>query len=368
MAQAGAERGFPAAKILVVDDDPTDLIALVALLEPLENELVQARSGSEALELASQSAFALILLDVMMPVMDGFDTLARLRTMPTAKAVPVILLTAFELDLRVIERAHRMGVVDYALKPIVPELLRHKVAGLVSLYHQGEELRRRGEALAAKDRDIAMLAHDLKNPLTAISTSAAVLRRADVDSTMMRRSVERISRASSRMAEMIGSLTDYARAGRGRIPVSPTSMDLGDLCRELVDDSQFTNPACSFDLRVAGELNGKWDRNRLHQAISNLLGNAVKYGTGRVQVEVRGTTSHVEVAVRNEGPPIAADLVPNIFQAFERGTETASGLGLGLFIVRAIATAHHGDVSVSSTAAAGTTFTLRLPRDSTAEE
>lgn len=368
MAQVGVEPGFPDAKILVVDDNAANLLALAALLEPLETELVQARSGSEALAHAGQSDFALILLDVMMPVMDGFETLERLRMIPTAKTVPVILLTAFDLDPRAIERAHRMGAVDYILKPILPELLRNKVAGLVSLYRQGEELRRRGDALAAKDRDIAMLAHDLQNPLTAISTSAEILRRPDIDATIMRRSVERIGRASARMAEMIRSLTDYARAGRGRIPVSPTWMDLGELCRELVDDAQLTNPAHAFDLRVAGGLKGKWDRHRLHQAISNLLGNAVKYGTGSVQVEVRSTTTHVEVAVHNDGPPIAVQLLPNIFQAFERGAETASGLGLGLFIVREIAEAHHGDVSVSSTAASGTTFTLRVPRDSTGQE
>jgi signal transduction histidine kinase len=363
MAKVGAQRGFPAAKILVVDDNPANLLALTALLEPLDNEVVEARSGSEALELAGQSEFAAILLDVMMPNMDGFETLSRLRTMPTAKAVPVMFLTAFELDPRAIERAHRMGVVDCVLKPLPPELLRNKVAGLVSLYRQREELSRRADALAAKDRDIAMLAHDLQGPLTAISTSAEYLRRAHADPKRLREGLERICRASSRMTEMIRSLTDYARAGRGPIPISPTSMDLGDLCRELVDDSRVTNPDCSFDLRAAGELKGQWDRNRLHQAISNLLGNAIKYGTGSVQIEVRGTMTDVEVAVRNQGPPIAVDLVPNLFQAFERGAVTSSGLGLGLFIVREIAKAHQGDVSVSSAVASGTTFTLRLPRD-----
>jgi CheY-like chemotaxis protein len=247
------EREFPPTKILAVDDNAADLLALEALLEPLENRLVQARSGPEALDLASQSEFALILLDVMMPVMDGFETLARLRAIPTARHVPVILLTAFELDPRAIERAHKMGAVDYVLKPILPELLRGKVAALVSLHRRGEEIRRRGAALAAKDRDIAMLAHDLQNPLTAIMTSAEWLQRVELD-LRARKAVDRIFRSSARMIEMIRSLTDYARVGRGAIPISPTAMDLGDLCRELVDDSQVVSPACSIELRLAGEL------------------------------------------------------------------------------------------------------------------
>src|SRR5437016_3865686 len=98
------ERDFPAAQILAVDDNPANLLALAALLEPLENRLVQASSGYEALDLASKHEFAVILLDVMMPDLDGFDTLARLRAMPTAKDVPVMLLTAFEPDPRTIER------------------------------------------------------------------------------------------------------------------------------------------------------------------------------------------------------------------------------------------------------------------------
>ena len=127
--------------------------------------------GAEALELAATSEFAVILLDVMMPGMDGFETLARLRATPKAEHVPVILVTAYELDARAMGRVQGMGTVDYILKPIASELLRSKVAAFVSLHRRGEELRRRGEALAAKDRNIAMLAHDLQSPLAAVATS-----------------------------------------------------------------------------------------------------------------------------------------------------------------------------------------------------
>jgi signal transduction histidine kinase len=320
-----------------------------------------AQSGREALELAARTAFAVILLDVMMPEMDGFETLAKLRTIPASSTVPVILVTAYELDVRAMERVHGLGTVDYILKPIAPELLRSKVAAFVSLHRRGEELRRRGEALAAKDRHIAMLAHDLQTPLAAMGVSASQLLRAPLD-PRLHRSAERISRGVLRMSEMIRNLTDYARAGRGAIPITPTDMDLGELCREVADDLQTADAERRIDLGCSGELGGSWDRNRLYQAIANLLSNALRHGTGDVVISARGDAAEVEVGVHNAGPPISDGLLPVIFQPFERGERDRVGLGLGLYVVREIAKAHGGDVSVTSSATDGTTFVLRLPR------
>jgi CheY-like chemotaxis protein len=178
MAADLEEAEFPPAAILIVDDRPANLLALSALLEPMATPILAARSGREALELVTRSEVAVVLLDVMMPEMDGFETLARLRALPTAQTVPVILVTAYELDARAMDRVQGMGTVDYILKPVAPELLRSKVAAFVSLHRRGEELRRRGEALAAKDRHIAMLAHDLQTPLAAVGISAGQLLRA----------------------------------------------------------------------------------------------------------------------------------------------------------------------------------------------
>jgi two-component system, sensor histidine kinase and response regulator len=355
------ESGFPAAAVLAVDDHPANLLALSAILEPLHNRLITARSGAEALKLVAGGGFAVILLDVMMPDMDGFETLLRLRSIPAAQHVPVVLVTAYQLDARAMEKVQGLGTVDYILKPIPPELLRSKVAAFVSLHRRGEELRRRGEALAAKDRDIAILAHDLQNPLTAVATSASMLLRGNLE-PRFRSSAERISRGVARMSEMIRSLTDYARAGRGAIPIAAEAMDMGELCRQLVDDFQHADSARRIDLACAGHLDGEWDWNRLYQAISNLLANALRYGAGDVVVRAQGTNARVEVAVHNAGPPIPTSLLPVIFQPFERGPHDRSGLGLGLYIVREIARAHRGEVSVTSSIEHGTTFVLQLPR------
>ena len=360
VSEANTESGVPRAPILAVDDHPANLLALSAILERLGSPLTTAASGAEALELAATTEFSVILLDVMMPGLDGFETLARLRALPLAQNTPVVLLTAYELDARAIERVRGMGTVDYILKPIAPELLRGKVAALVSLHQRGQELRRQDEALAAKDRDIAMLAHDLQNPLTAIITSAKTMLARDLD-PRNRATAERIDRSAVRMSEMIRSLTDYARAGRGPIPIAPSNVELGDLCREVIDQFQL-DQANRIDLSRVGDLTGVWDHHRLHQAISNLVGNALRYGGGTAAVQARADGDGVEIAVSNAGAPIPAELLPVIFEPFERGAHAGAGLGLGLYIVRAIARAHQGDVSVTSSADRGTTFVMRLPR------
>jgi signal transduction histidine kinase len=362
MTGSSAEVGEAPAKILAVDDTPANLLALSAILEPLEAELVVADSGVEALDLAARQEFAAILLDVMMPGMDGFETLAKLRAIPSSEQTPVVLLTAYELDTQAIERVRGMGTVDYILKPIQPILLRSKVAALVSLFRRGEEIRHRDAALAAKDRDIAMLAHDLQNPLTTIKVSSELLLRSDCGDRS-RNAAHRITRVAERMSDMIRSLTDYARAGRGAIPIARTPMDMGGLCGEIVADFRLSHPDRPIELGCAGALGGEWDHDRLYQAVSNLISNALKYGQGMVTVRVEDAGSDVQITVHNDGPVIAPELLPVMFKPFERGKQDRTGLGLGLYIVDEIVKAHHGEISVTSWPASGTTFAVQLPRN-----
>src|SRR6185369_5559428 len=139
----------PPVKVLVVDDTPRNLLAATAVLETLACEVLEARSGAQALEIAAGEDVAAILLDVMMPDMDGFETLARLRSLPTTRHTPVIFLTAYDLGLREIERAYKLGANDCLLKPVEQEVLRGKVGALVALHRAGRELRRSNDALEA---------------------------------------------------------------------------------------------------------------------------------------------------------------------------------------------------------------------------
>jgi signal transduction histidine kinase len=349
------------AKILVVDDRPGNLFAFRELLEPLGHGIFEATTGEEAIALIARHEFAVILLDVMMPAMDGFATLSRMRERLLIRSTPVIMITARDLRGEEVERAYSLGVIDFVTKPVHPEVLRGKVASCVSLHVANRELRRREAALNMKDRQIAVLAHDLRNPLHTVTAAVQLLARLPEADERKGPLLARVERGLTRMHGMIRDLLDYARAGTGAIPIVRERMDLGDLARDLIDEFEIADPDRRIDLSRSGQTTGSWDRARLYQALSNLVGNATHYGHGNASIAVVGDGSDVEISVHNGGPPILPDLLPVIFEPFRRGDGDGAGLGLGLYIVRAIAQAHGGDVTVMSSADQGTTFTLRLP-------
>jgi len=350
------------AKILIVDDTPANLLAFEAVLGPLRHEIVKVASGAAALEQAARHDFAVILLDVVMPEMDGFETLSRLRKGAVARTTPVILVSGRELESSEVERAYALGAIDYVVKPVHSEILLGKVTACVSLYLANQEVRLRQAALATKDRQLAFLAHDLRNPLNTITAAAALLERfPDTDREKRQHFVERISRSAKRMDGMIRDLLDYARAGTGAMPILRERMDISDLCRDLREEFEIADADRRIELTHSGDTTGEWDRARLYQALSNLVGNATRYGHGKAAVDVCRRGNDVTVSVYNEGPPIAAELLPTIFEPFRRGDSDGSGLGLGLYIVWAIAHAHGGEVTVDSSPERGTTFVLRLP-------
>ncbi|HYP78055.1 MAG TPA: response regulator [Polyangiaceae bacterium] len=147
---------LPPAKILLVDDQPKNLLALSAMLEPLGQEVVQASSGKEALRYLLRDEFALVLLDVQMPVLDGYEVAELIRGRERSRAVPIIFLTAIHRDQRLVARAYSVGAVDYILKPIDPEILRSKVAVFIELYQKGQIISRQAEELKrATEREFA---------------------------------------------------------------------------------------------------------------------------------------------------------------------------------------------------------------------
>jgi len=349
--------------ILVVDDAPTNLVAYRAALESLGREIVTATSGSDAIQLLGRRQFALLLIDVRMPGMDGFATVALLRDQ-LLKLTPVIFITGASDDAAM-RRAYEFGAVDYLVKPVPPEILRGKVRNLLALYEQGIELEKRAALLREKDTTIGILAHDLRNPLAAIMTSADLLAYRPWAPDKAQRIAERINRSGRRMTLMIRDILDYAR-GRlgGGIPLKRQLTDLAVLSHAVVDEIRAGHPTVRIEVETAGRLTGEWDPARIEQALSNLLANAVQHGGDDVRLVASGEErDQVVVTVRNSGQPIPHEHLASLFDAFKKGDTSPAGLGLGLFIVREIVRAHEGSVAVSSSAE-GTVFSFRLPRAS----
>lgn len=225
--------------------------------------------------------------------------------------------------------------------------------------------RRRDEI---RERFIGILGHDLRSPLTAITMAAEAMVRDDDTAPRYLALGARILRGTTRMQEMVEQLLAFAQGHLGGgIPAEPVPGDMGELARGAFDEVASAFPDRDIQLVATGDLRGAWDPARVHQALTNLLANAVNHGDDPIEISVRADgDDFVITEVANRGAPIATDALPTLFDPFrrvvDRGGPRKAGLGLGLFIVNQIALAHGATIDVASDAETGTRFVLRWPR------
>lgn len=226
----------------------------------------------------------------------------------------------------------------------------------------------------ARDMFLAILGHDLRNPLGAISMSAQLLPLVTDDRDEVVECGATIVQSASVMERMINDLLDYTRTRLGTgMPVHPTPMDLAALCRNLTHEYRTANPGREITFRTVGDVNGVWDTDRIRQAVSNLLGNAIQHGSSDhpVSLSLRSEDSNVVMEIHNGGDPIPPGELPKIFDPLIRGSSAEhprsnrpGSIGMGLYIAREVAKSHGGRIDVKSTYESGTSFTVRLPRGS----
>ena len=364
----------PTLKCLLVDDLEENLLALSAVLRRDGLEVLVARSGDEALELALQHDVALAIVDVQMPEMDGFELAELLRGAARTRHVPIIFVTAAGRDQRRLFKGYETGAVDFLYKPLEPHVLRSKAEVFFELHRQKQQLvaalQQQQELLRLNEMFAGVLGHDLRTPLSAILAGASVLL-SDTDNAVTREVGQRIASSGRRMARMIEDLLDLTRARlAGGIAIAPAPVDLEALVDRVVQEQQFASTGRRIEVESRGDLAGEWDPDRLAQAASNLIGNALQHGVADEAIMVRLDGSgrdDVTLSVRNAGN-IPADLLPYVFDPFRTGRPSAGrggGLGLGLFIAQQIAQAHEGSIDVFAHEPAHTTFRLTVPRRST---
>ena len=229
-----------------------------------------------------------------------------------------------------------------------------------------QDITERKQLEQARDRFVSILGHDLRNPLSSISVAADHLLKAHDIPDKHKKAIERISRSAGRMGRMIADLIELARALGKRLPVVRSSIDFGDVCRRIVDEVQQAYPGVAVAFASHGDVRGDFDADRLAQAVSNLVTNAVQHGAPPVGVTVADGGDVVVLQVTNHGAPIAPEALRNVFHPFSHAPGS-HGLGLGLFIVSEIVAAHSGTIDVRSTAEDGTTFTSRWPKRARAD-
>src|SRR5688572_496306 len=225
----------------------------------------------------------------------------------------------------------------------------------------------------ARDLFLAILGHDLRSPLHSIAMSAELLPEQCDFNPQYSQTASQISTNAAVMSRMIGDLLDYTRTRLGAgMPVSPAPMDVGSLCRAVYDEYRTAHPARVIRFHSRGDLRGEWDADRLRQAVSNLIGNAVQHGDENAPIDVKLTgdaPDEVTIVVHNGGSPIAPGELPRIFEPLVRGSSAQypkrnrpGSIGLGLYIAREVARSHGGTIDATSSPGAGTAFTVRLPR------
>jgi two-component system, sensor histidine kinase and response regulator len=359
-------------KFLLVDDIEDNLYALSALLRRPDIDILQARSGTAALELLGQHDIALAFIDVQMPGMDGFGLAEAMRSAEHSKHVPIIFVTAGPRESHRIFRGYESGAVDVLFKPIDPNILRHKADVFVQLYRQKQLL---AHALQAREHMLAIVSHDLRDPLSVIGmTVSLLLAGSSAADPATKKQYEKLQRSVSLMQRMIGDLLDVASIQAGRFSIQRSEHEIASLVREAVATQELSARERSVRLIVgAVPTNARvWcDRERILQVFSNLIGNALKFcpsgATVTLCAAIEAGTAHFSVI--DTGPGIESKELPHLFDAYWSGREhEQQGTGLGLHIVKGIIDAHGGKVWAESRLGEGTTFHFTLPLESAADD
>jgi signal transduction histidine kinase len=420
------------ANILLVDDQPARLLTYRAILEPLGHNLIAVNSGLQALEALMKQDFAVVLLDVKMPGMDGFETAALIHDHPRFETIPIIFVTGVHVTEFDRLKGYKAGAIDYVYIPVVPEILRSKVAVLIELDRRRRELsavnkqladsvkqledansalktqkereleeinghlqkandellrsnesleteiRERiraenslKEAVVKRDEFLAMLSHELRNPLSPLRNASHLLMQGETQDPKIIWSRGVIARQLKHMIRLVDDLLDVSRIARGKIVLLSEAVAVKDVVGAAVETVQPLFETKQQRLQVEPIIDGlqvRGDPVRLAQIIGNLLHNAAKYTGegGEIRLAATSVDGHVEISVRDTGIGIPPEAMPHIFELFtqipsERAS-TSGGLGIGLALVRALVELHAGEIRAASKGQdQGSEFIVRLP-------
>lgn len=360
-------------RVLVVDDQDPNRLLLRDLLEAQGHEVIEAIDGSEALQQVATTAPDVVLLDIGMPGMDGFEVCRRIKSEPTTASIPVLLVTALsQRDQRLLGIG--AGANDYITKPIDKSDLTLRVRNAIrmhQLYVEVEQQYRRLERLERlRDSLVHMIVHDLRSPLAGIRAYLDLLKldgagRLDHEMTQ---SIDEARKVAVEMTEMVSDLLDVSRLEAGKMPLELALSDIGVIATDAVTGIGAAARRVSLQIeRPSERLRALVDPSVIRRVIANLVGNAIKFtpSTGRIRVSVQGSEGQVRVSVNDSGPGIPAEFHDKIFEKFGQVEAARHGAkhssGLGLTFCKFAVEAHGGTIGVESTVGQGSTFSFVLP-------
>lgn len=370
--------------ILIVDDSPENIFTLKTLLELHAFPTDSASSGEEALKKTLRNSYALIILDVQMPGMDGFEVAEALSGNSVTKEIPIIFLSAVNTEKKYITKGYSSGGIDYVTKPIDPDILLLKVKTFYRLYEQNRVLNEmqdslrqeiefrkaaQQEAQAAskrKDEFMSIASHELKTPLASVKAYVQLLDRSLSNDEKIKGYLDRTLAQINKLNNLIVDLLDTSRIENGRLKFNESLFNFKKLLKESVEMIGQIYP--DYKIRVSGEsdvlING--DERRLEQVILNYMTNAIKYSPDVREIELHSTVQNnlLIVSVKDFGIGIPKESQPDVFRKFYRvegSSRRFQGLGVGLYICFEIIKRHHGNCWLESEPGKGSTFYFSLP-------
>jgi len=385
-------------KLLIVDDLPENLLALEALIKREDRTVYKALSADEALSLLLQHEFAMAILDVQMPGMNGFELAELMRGTEKTKSIPIVFVSAAGREMNYAFKGYESGAVDFLHKPLDIHAVKSKVNVFVDLYRQRKEVRQQVEALehsrreqevllaqlqvtqvelehAVRMRDdfMSIVSHEVRTPLNGLILETQLRKMhlardnaAAFTLDKMKAMVERDERQIQSLIRLIEDMLDVSRIRTGKLSIRPSRFDLSVAVGNLLESfaAQVSAAQSSVNYRAGQPVIGQWDEFRIEQVVSNLLTNALRYGAKKpidVSVYMQGDQAVIEVA--DQGIGISEENQQRIFHQFERiaGSHVVTGLGLGLFISEQIVAAHNGQITVHSALGEGAMFRVCLP-------
>jgi signal transduction histidine kinase len=377
----------PKDVILVVDDQPINLKVIASVLSK-EYSLSIANNGSNALKMLEKGIPDLILLDIMMPEMDGFEVCKRIKENEKTRDIPIIFLTA-KTDIEDIIKGFDYGAADYITKPFNPTEMKVRVLNHLNLYHAKNELKQMNEKLLLsqdalrsankqleqtnkeKDKFFSIIAHDLKSPFTGILGLSEMLRddAKMLDTHELVKIAGLIHSSTKQTFELLKNLLEWARMQQGRIPFDPKSFLLNNLVssefKSLMNVANQKNIGLNDGLHENITITA--DENMIRTVLRNLIANAIKFTpkNGTISINAQVLNNQVEVSVSDTGVGMTPETIEKLFKvetSFTRpGTENESGTGLGLLLCKEFIEKHNGTIRVKSEPGQGSEFIFTIP-------
>lgn len=365
--------------ILIVDDAPENIISLKKVLEKNGFEVDTASSGEEALKKILKKSYVLIILDVQMPGMDGFEVAEAISGYSKAKETAIIFLSAASANVNLITRGYSSGGLDYISKPVDMNILLLKVKTFYRIYEQSralnemqkalrEEIEFRKEAERKKDEFISIASHELKTPMTSIKGYIQLLERSldknDIETVRTR--IHKVQNQVEKLNLLIADLLDISKIESGKLQFNKTSFCFDEFLDHLLETMQQANPQIKIVRKgiQAGMIHG--DEMRIEQVIVNFITNAIKYApdTEEIEIHVLKKEESLYFSVKDFGIGMPKEHLAKIFDKFYRIEETSErfqGLGIGLYICREIIERHQGTIGAVSTPGEGSEFYFTIP-------